>query len=76
MCVCVCVCETEFMCFNQDGTISLNVKLVDKFTYLSSNISSTERDVNICIGKAWTTIERLSIKWKFDQFDKLKRELF
>ena len=32
------------------------LKLVDKFTYLSSNISSTESDVNIWQAKAWTTI--------------------
>ena len=47
--------KTEFMCFNQDGAISLNdksLKLVDEFIYLSSNISSTESDVNIHINKA------------------------
>ena len=31
------------------------LKLIDQFTYLGSNISSTESDVNIHIGKAWTT---------------------
>ena len=41
--------------------ISLNgkpLKLVNQFTYLSSNISSTESDVNI--GKAWMAIDKLS----------------
>ena len=55
--------KTEFMCFNQDGAIcSLNdklLKLVDQFTYLGSNISSTESDVNTRVGKAWTAIYRL-----------------
>ena len=43
------------MYFNQEGVISsLNdksLKLVDQLIYLSSNISSTESDVNIHIGK-------------------------
>ena len=38
--------KTEYMCFNQTGDIStLNgspLKLVDKFTYLGSSVSSTE----------------------------------
>ena len=29
-------------------------KLVDQFTYLGSNISSTERDVNTCLVKIWS----------------------
>ena len=48
--------ETEFIRLKQHGAIfTLNdkpLKLVDQFTYLSSNISSTESDVNIRIGKA------------------------
>ena len=42
--------KTEFMCIKQKGTISTlsgkPLKLVDQFTYLSSNISSTESNVN------------------------------
>ena len=57
---------TEEICFNQDDAISsLDIKplkFVDKFKYLGSNISSTESDVNICIGKAWTAIDRLTTK--------------
>ena len=48
--------RTEYMCFNQSGDIStLNVgplKLVDKFTYLKSSISSTENDINTWLVKA------------------------
>ena len=52
--------KTKLMRFYQDGAISLlNGKLVDQFIYLSCNVSSTESDVNIRIGKAWTTIDRL-----------------
>ena len=72
--------KTEFMCFNQDSVISLldgkPLKLVDEFTYLGSNISSTESDVNIVIGKAWTAIDRLMIIWKSDISDKIKGKLF
>ena len=48
--------KTELMCFKQEGIIStLNgkpMKLVDYFTYLGSNISSTESNINIYIGTA------------------------
>ena len=41
--------KTEFMCFNQRGDISTlndrSLKLVDKFIYLGSSISSTENDI-------------------------------
>ena len=39
--------KTEYMCFNQTGDISTleetSLKLVDKFTYLGSSVSSTKR---------------------------------
>ena len=42
--------KTEYICFNQRGDFfTLNdssLKLVDKFSYLKSSISSTENDVN------------------------------
>ena len=38
--------KTEYMCFNQTGDVSTlegtSLKLVDKFTYLGSSVSSTE----------------------------------
>ena len=33
-------------------------------------------DVNICIGKAWTTIDRKLTIWKSDLSDKIKQEFF
>ena len=36
-----------------------SLKLVDQFTYLSSNISSTESDVNILLWKVWTATDKL-----------------
>ena len=49
-------------------------KLVDKFLYLGSNISSSESDVNICLVKAWTAFDRLSITWKSDLSNKIKQD--
>ena len=52
--------KTEYMCFNQTGDISTlngsSLKLVDKFTYLGSSVSSTETDINARLAKAWTAI--------------------
>ena len=71
---------TEYMCFNQTGNIStLNgstLKLVDKFTYLGSSVSSTETDINTQLAKIWTAIDRLSVIWKSDLTDKMKHSFF
>ena len=72
--------KTEYMCFNQRDDIStLNVsslKLVDKFTYLGSSVSSTEKDINTRLVKAWTAIDSLSDIWMSDLTDKIKRSFF
>ena len=68
--------KTKSMRFNQDGVISsLNgrpLKLVVQFIYFGCNISSTESDVNIYLGKAWVVIDRLSTTWESDLHDKNK----
>ena len=68
------------MCFNQTGDISTqdrtSLKLVDKFTYLGSSVSSTEKDIDTRLTKAWTAIDKLSIIWKSDLTDKMKRSFF
>ena len=51
-------------------------KLADKFTYLGSSVSSTEKDIDTWHAKAWTAIDRLSIIWKSDLTDKMKRSFF
>ena len=60
--------KTEYMCFNQTGDISTlngsSLKLVDKFTYLRSSVSSTETDIDTRLTKAWTAIDTLSVIWK------------
>ena len=51
------------MSFKQADVISTlngkDLKLVDYFTYLDYNISSTENEINIHIGKARIAIDRL-----------------
>ena len=72
--------KTEYMCYNQTGDISTlegtPLKLVDKFTYLGSSVESTEKDIEMRLTKAWTAINRLSIIWKSDLTDKMKRSFF
>ena len=68
------------MCFIQTGDISIldgtPLKLVDKFPYLGSSVSSTEKDIDTRLTKALTAIDRLSIIWKSDLTDKMKRSFF
>ena len=53
-----------------------SLKLVDKFTYLGSSVSSTENDIDTRLTKAWTAIDWLSIIWKSDLTDKMKCSFF
>ena len=68
------------MCYNQTGDISTlegtPLKLVDKFTYLGSSVESTEKDIDTRLTKAWTAMNRLSIIWKSDLTDIMKRSFF
>ena len=68
------------LCFNQKGDISTpegtSLKLVDKFTYLGSSVSSTEKDIDTRLTMAWTAIDRLSIIWKSNLTNKMKRSFF
>ena len=56
-----------------DGTF---LKVVDKFPYLGSSVSSTEKVIDTRLTEAWTAIDRLSIIWKSDLTDKIKRSFF
>ena len=68
------------MCYNQTGDITTldgaSLKLVDKFIYLGSSVSSTEKDIDTRLTKAWTAIDGLSIIWKSDLTNKMKRSFF
>ena len=46
--------------------------LFGKFTNLGSNVSSTEYSISTWIAKAWTAIDKLSVKCKSDQSDEIK----
>ena len=65
--------ELLYSYFLRDGA---SLKLVDKFTYLGSSVSSTEKDINTRLTKAWTAIDRLLIIWKSDLTNKMKRNFF
>ena len=58
--------KTEYMRFNQAGNISTvdgtSLKLIDKFTYLGSSVSSTKKDINTWLTKAWTAIDHMEIR--------------
>ena len=66
--------------YNQTGDIStLNchtLKLVDKFNYLGSRVSSTEKDIDTRLAKAWTAKNSLSVIWMSVLTDKMKRSVF
>ena len=70
----------DYICFNQIGDISTlggsSLKLVDKFTYIRSSVSSTEKDTDTRLTKAWTAIDKLSVIWKSNLTDKMKRSFF
>ena len=70
----------EYMCFNQSGDITTlndtSLKLVDKFTYLGSIVSSTEKYINTRLSNAWTAIDRLLVIWMSDLTNKMKRNFF
>ena len=52
------------------------VHLVLNWDILVSSVSSTEKDIDTRLTKAWTAIDRLSIIWKSDLTDKMKRSFF
>ena len=72
--------KTEYMCYNQTGDITTldgtSLKLVDKFTYLGNSVSSPEKDIDTRLTKVWEAINKLSIIWKSDLADKMKRSFF
>ena len=72
--------KTEYICYNKTGDISTldrtSPKQVDKLTFLGSSVSSTEKEIDTRLTKAWTAIDRLSIIWKSDLTDKMKRNIF
>ena len=58
--------KTEHVCFNQTGDIStlngISLKLVDKFTYQGSSVSSTETDINMRLANTRTAIGQMEVR--------------
>ena len=76
----IAITQTEYKCFNQTGDISTRnvcaLKLVDKFTYIKNSVSSTKTVINTCLAIAWIANDSLSVVWKSDLTDKMKRSFF
>ena len=72
--------KMEYMSFNQKrDTSTLNggsLKLVNKFIYLGSSISSIENEINMRLTEVWTAIDKLLIIWKPNLSDKIKHNFF
>ena len=73
--------KTEYMCFNQTGDIYTlggnSLKLVDKFTYLGSSVSSTEAGIDTRLRKAWIAIDKLSAGYSLRRRgEKISRFIF
>ena len=58
------------------GPLANTPKLVDKFTYLGSSVTSTETDINTRLTKASKAFNRRSVIRKSDLTDKIKRSFF
>ena len=61
--------KTEYMCYNQTGDITTldgaSLKLVDKFTYIGSSVSSTERHQHTTtesMDSYWLAIDHMEIR--------------
>ena len=80
ICMLKCISIDIYMYVYQRGNISIlngnSLKLIEKFTYLGSSVSSTKTDINMQLEKAWTVIDRLSVNWKSDQTNKMKHSFF
>jgi len=72
--------KTEYINYNHQGTIKTiknqQLKNVDNFVYLGSNIASTEKDVDMRIAKAWSVVKKLTTIWKSNLSENLKRNFF
>ena len=73
--------KTEYMFYNQTDYISTldgtPLKLVDQIHLPREQASHQPKsDINTRLKMAWTAINRLSIIWKYDLTDKMKRSFF
>ena len=69
--------QAEYVCFNQSDDISkLNGGFLRIVHNHGSSFSSTENSFNMGLVEAWAAIDRLSIRWKSDLSNKIKRIFF
>ena len=72
--------KTEYMAFKQTGEITSlsgkKINRVEEFIYLGINISSSQKDLNTRIGKAWAALNKLTQIWKSTLPDQMKRDFF
>ena len=72
--------KTEYISYNQQGNIKSlagkDIKSVEEFTYLGSSITSSQKDIDIRVGKAWGAIKNLNSIWKSTLPINLKRDFF
>ena len=73
--------KTEYMLYNQPVgdlvTLEGNkLKQVDNFKYLGSWIQSSEKDMNIRIGQAWSALNKMMKVWKSNLKNHLKIGFF
>ena len=69
--------KTEYMLYNQPVgdlvTLGGNkLKQLDNFKYLGSWIQSSEKDMNIRIGQAWSALNKMMKLWKSNLKNHLK----
>ena len=71
--------KIEYMCYNQTGDISTldgtPLKLIEIHLPRRQGLS-TEKNIDTRLTKGWTAIDMLSIIWKSDLTDKMKRSFF
>ena len=71
--------KTETLTLANNSTVSKIILSSTMFfivVLLGSSVSSTEKDIDTRQTKAWTAIDRLSIIWKSDLTDEMKRSFF
>ena len=72
--------KTKFIAANTEGTITVqngcDLEQVNDFNYLGSKIISSENDILVRIGSAWSALNKLTPIWKSNLDVSIKREFF
>ena len=78
VCVCMLVCAGVRVCMHMLSIrgVCIKIRVCVHDTSRGSSGSSTETDINTRLVKAWTAIDILSVVWKSDLTDKMKRCYF